>query len=108
MPKKPQKTSRSKQSFTARGRDGSQWVFCLKIPPGNRITDEVFARQLREAIETSGVSQYHLAQAAGIPQASISYFMSGKDLKLSTFTRLARVMGMKLELNATAGPKKIS
>ncbi len=55
-----------------------------------------------------GASQYHLAEAAGVPQASISFFMSGKDLKLSSFARLARIMGMTLEQDVTLAPKKIS
>jgi predicted XRE-type DNA-binding protein len=104
MPQKSPKTPGMK----ARGRDGSEWHFSLVIAQHAPSAEQEFAKQLRKAIEASGVSQYHLAKATGVPQGAISQFLAGKDLRLNTFTRLARVMGMTLELNPAAGPTRLS
>lgn len=58
-----------------------------------------FADELRDAIRDSGVSQYQLAKASGVPQGAISVFMHGGDLMLSTFNCLACAMGLELLKN---------
>jgi hypothetical protein len=100
------KNSESKPGLTAKGRDGSVWKFSNKWPPAKGEADADFSRMLREAIQTSGVSQYHLSKAAKVPQGTISVFLHGGDLRVGTFSRLAHVMGMDLRPNPAKAPKK--
>ena len=92
---------------TFKGRDGSFTVFKLCLPRGTEHADLDFAKTLRDAISESGLSQYQLAKAARVPQGAISVFLAGGDLRLSTFNRLACVMGLELQQNDNNAPEKI-
>jgi len=59
---------------------------------------------IRAARKQQGLTWYALAQKAGIPnQATIRDIEQGKDVKLSSLEAVARALGLKLELVATAG-----
>jgi hypothetical protein len=96
-----------KHDLVLKGRDGSVWAIDVKIKPGSGVSEMEFCEMLRQAIQESGVSQYHLSQAAGVPQGAISVFLGGGDLRVTTFTRLAHVMGLELRRNRAKAPKKI-
>lgn len=51
---------------------------------------------LRAAIRNSGQSAYSLAIATGVPQPTITRFLNGADMKLSTSDRLAGYLGLQL------------
>ena len=53
--------------------------------------------QIHKAIETSGMSQYRIAQLSGVSQAALSRFMAGtRGLNLITVDRLAETLGLEL------------
>lgn len=82
------------------GRDGSIYTFNAKE------TDAMdCGKSLRDAIIESGVSQYQLAKVTGVPQAAISNFLNGKDIRLQTFDRLAGIMGFELKHKRSKMPK---
>ena len=56
--------------------------------------------QLRHAIRGSGLTVNEVAGESGIPQAMLSRFMRGKDLRLSTADRLAEYFGLILRPRA--------
>ena len=56
-----------------------------------------FGDVLRRAIRESGLSQYRLSRDAGVPQGAISVFLSGKDILLNTFEKLALCVGVGLQ-----------
>jgi hypothetical protein len=97
---------KKKTDLVLRGRDGSTWIFKHKLA-AEFTSDADFAQHLRAAIRESGVSQYHLAEVADVPQGAISVFLSGGDLKLSTFSRLAQAMGMALTHDPAKGLRKV-
>ncbi len=55
------------------------------------------ADTLRAAIKTSGKSARTLAGETGIPQSTISRFLSGTDMKLSNASVLAKHLGLELK-----------
>ncbi|MAT68922.1 MAG: hypothetical protein CMJ58_05305 [Planctomycetaceae bacterium] len=99
--------SATEPDLVVTGRDGSQYIFVwAKQAAGESDAGEVdFADQLRAAIEKSGVSQYQLAKVADVPQTAISKFLRGNDIRLSTFNRLANVMGFELKHKPSKMPK---
>jgi hypothetical protein len=101
------RSSKNQPDVTAKGRDGSVYVFEVKARLENWQADMDFAQKLRDAIKESGVSQYQLAKASEVPQGAISVFLNGGDLRLSTFNRLAYYMGLELRQNQAKAPKKI-
>jgi transcriptional regulator with XRE-family HTH domain len=54
------------------------------------------ADKLRDAIHESGLSANALADEAGVPQQTISRFLLGADMKLSTAQRLAAFLNLEL------------
>lgn len=60
-----------------------------KVPP---TLDE----SLRQAIRDSGLSANQLARATEVPQPTITRFLNGADMKLSTASRLAAYLGLHL------------
>src|SRR4051812_12075153 len=96
-----------KPDLTLKGRDGSLWQIELKLLWTSGKSENEFAEILRNAIKNSGISQYHLSKASGVPQGTISVFLAGGDLRLATFTRLAKIMGMELQQNLAKAPRKI-
>ena len=65
-----------------------------------------FAQQLRDAIRAAGLTQYRLAKDLNIPQSALSMFMSGKDLRVSTFNKLAHYLGFQMMQNPDTAPRR--
>ena len=62
--------------------------------------DSISAR-LRDAREVQGLTWYAVAKAAGIPNSgTIRDIEAGKDAKLSNIEAVAKVLGLRLELQA--------
>lgn len=58
---------------------------------------DTVTKQLRRAIEASGMSRYRISQETGIDQAQLSRFMSGeRGFSLDALDRLCRVLGLRL------------
>ena len=92
------------------GRNGVTYVFHAKsLELEEELPEDMdFAIELREAIRKSGISQCQLAKRAGVPQPAISNFMSGKDIKLQTFNRMALIMGFELKHFRSRMPKTMA
>jgi ribosome-binding protein aMBF1 (putative translation factor) len=59
------------------------------------------ADRLREARESQGLTWYAVAKAASIPNSgTIRDIESGRDAKLSNIEAIAKVLGLKLELQS--------
>jgi len=54
------------------------------------------ADTLRDAINRSGESANAISRATGVPQPTITRFLAGADMKLSTAARLAAYLGFEL------------
>lgn len=53
--------------------------------------------QLREAIESSGISRNQLSQLSGVDPAQLSYFVHGqRSLTLKSAEKIATVLGLEL------------
>lgn len=59
---------------------------------------------LRREIERSGLPVAVIAVEARIPQPTLSRFVNGKDLRLTTADKLAAYFGLELMRPAGAGP----
>jgi predicted transcriptional regulator len=55
------------------------------------------ADSLRAAIRNSGQSASALARRTGVPQPTITRFLAGADMKLSTASKLAAHLGLELK-----------
>lgn len=54
-----------------------------------------FLEQIREAVRTSGMSRYYLAQQSGVDEASLSRFVRGKSgLSMESLDAVAEVLGL--------------
>lgn len=51
---------------------------------------------LRRAIRKSGKTALEIAIATGVPQASLSDFLHGKDIRLATAQKLSAYFGLEL------------
>ena len=59
--------------------------------------------QIRQAVDASGLSRYRICKALGIPESSMSRFMSGRTgLSLENLDALAEL----LDLNITASKRR--
>ena len=57
--------------------------------------------QIRRAIETSGQSRYRISQTTGIPESSLSYFMSGRrGLSLESLDLIGMHLGLVITTKA--------
>ena len=55
------------------------------------------SRQIREAIASSGLTRYRIAEEAGVAQSTLSRFMAGEGgLTLDTLDRIAEVLRLSL------------
>lgn len=62
------------------------------------------SQQLRGAIDTSGMSRYRICKEVGLPESTMSQFMSGQcGLALATVDRLGELLG--LTIVAVAAPQ---
>jgi transcriptional regulator with XRE-family HTH domain len=67
---------------------------------------EPISQQLRGAIDASGLSRYRICKEIGLPESTMSQFMSGRcGLQLSTIDRLAELLGLQL-ISPARSPKK--
>ena len=73
-----------------------------------RSTEDVmdYGQALRDAIEESGLSQYHLSKLTGIAQSALSKFFAGREINLLTFQKLANLMGFEIRQNPDKSPRK--
>jgi transcriptional regulator with XRE-family HTH domain len=58
-----------------------------------RVTDKM-SDQIRQAIDSAGVSRYAICKAAAIDQATMSRFMAGGRLTMPKLDDLAEVLGL--------------
>lgn len=71
------------------------------------MTLETIAQQIRDARKAKGYSQRKLAELTGMPQNHISRIENGLvDIRLSSLTDLADVLGMDISLNRRAAEKR--
>lgn len=94
------KRKRTEAGTKIRLRDGTE----ILLPEAD-TTD--FAETLRNAIRAAGLTQYHLAKLTGVPQSALSRFMAGQDLRVTTFQKLCRVVGLQLTQNEAGAPRKL-
>jgi transcriptional regulator with XRE-family HTH domain len=57
--------------------------------------------RLREAIRSSGQSARQIATSAGVSQGSLSRFLLGADMRISSAARVARWLGLELREKKT-------
>ena len=84
-----------------RMKDGSH----LTLPGGGSEMPD-FAQQLRDAIRAAGLTQYRLAKDLKIPQSALSHFLNGKDLRVSTFNKLAHYLGFQMVQDPEKAPRR--
>jgi len=78
-----------------------QTEFPPKAKSENCLRKDTIAHRLREARESQGLTWYAVAKAACIPNSgTIRDIESGKDAKLSNVEAIAKVLGLKLELQS--------
>ena len=100
----PSKLQHVNRRLTARERAGHAKVrdsIMREIPPKRMPADGRggVAGQIRAEREARQLTWYALAKMAGIPnQATIRAIEQGKDVRLSNVERVARALGLTLEL----------
>jgi transcriptional regulator with XRE-family HTH domain len=63
-----------------------------------------FSDEIREAIDSSGMSRYAICKATGLPQSAMSRFMSGKvGLSLASLDALAEFIGLHAVIRRPKG-----
>lgn len=67
---------------------------------------EKLAKQLRAAISKSGQSANSIAKATGVPQPTITRFLAGSDMRMSTASVLAEYLGLELQGKKKRPPKR--
>ena len=56
--------------------------------------------QIREAVDSSGMSRYRICKEIEVAEATMSRFMSGKGgLSMSSIDRLGRLLGLAIVAN---------
>jgi len=96
----PKKTTRKKTSFNERA-----IVKAAEVTPPVIVTGGDLGRVVREAIESSGLSHYAIAKAAGITPDILDRFQRGeRDMRLGTVSKLAAVLGLELDPVPGKGP----
>lgn len=61
--------------------------------------------QLRDLIRTCGKTRYRISQESGVPQSTLSRFMSGTEMSTAALDRLAPVLGLKITTTAAKTPR---
>jgi len=54
------------------------------------------SEQVRQAINRDGRTRYRIAMESGVEQGTLSRFMAGADLRLTTVDKLANVLGLSI------------
>jgi transcriptional regulator with XRE-family HTH domain len=63
------------------------------------MEDRPFSQQIRDAVDSSGMSRYAICNAIGLTQGAMSRFMAGKaGLSLEILDRLAPVIGIEIKI----------
>jgi hypothetical protein len=76
-----------------------QDIFMAKV---TRLSD-----QLRELIESSGMSRYRICKEIGLPESTMSQFMAGHcGLALATVDRLGELLRLRIVADRAAGKSK--
>jgi transcriptional regulator with XRE-family HTH domain len=66
-----------------------------------------FSDQIRQAVDSSGLSRYRICKEAGIDQATFSRFMSGKvGLSMPTLDALTDVLKLDVIAPQASSPAK--
>lgn len=61
------------------------------------------SQQLRDAIESSGLSRYRICKEIRLPESTMSHFMAGDcGLALTTVDRLGELLGLKIVADVKA------
>ena len=72
--------------------NGRRSFLTLRGKRSKKVSD-----QIRNAIETSGVSRYKIAQHTGIDNATLSRFMGGTGgMTVETLDKLAEYLGLRI------------
>jgi plasmid maintenance system antidote protein VapI len=62
-----------------------------------------FSDQIRDAVDSSGMSRYAICKAIGLPESSMSRFMAGKSgLSWDSLDRLADLLGLTVAVKRKA------
>jgi transcriptional regulator with XRE-family HTH domain len=61
---------------------------------GDRRGQAGFLDSVREAVRTSGMSRYYLAQQSGVDEAALSRFVRGAGLSMESLDSIAEVLGL--------------
>jgi plasmid maintenance system antidote protein VapI len=62
--------------------------------------------ELREKIRETGLSANELARQSGVPQPTITRFLNGQDIMLTTVEKLADSLGMSWRHEEESAPLK--
>lgn len=54
----------------------------------------MLAKQLRDAIRKSGLSENELGRRSGVSQSTINRFVRGRDIQLGSVQRLCEALGL--------------
>ena len=72
-----------------------------------RTERKTISQQLREAIDASGMSRYRICKEIGLPESTMSQFMTGKTgLALKTVDRVGELLGLRVVAGAEPQPKQ--
>ena len=81
----------------------------FELPPFDATAHaDIFATQLRAAIDDLGLPAYVVAKRAGVAQAALSTFMRGGDLRLSTASRIAAFLGFTMVQDKGKLPRRLA
>jgi hypothetical protein len=62
-----------------------------------RTTDDTLTQQLRKAIDANAMSRYAICKAIGLPESTMSRFMSRHcGLSFKTLDKLGELLGLRL------------
>jgi predicted XRE-type DNA-binding protein len=53
--------------------------------------------QIRQAVDTSGLSRYRVAKTLGIAESTMSRFMAGSGMELENIDMLADSLGLRIQ-----------
>jgi DNA-binding phage protein len=68
-----------------------------RTAPRRDLGRHTISAQLRDVIDSRGLSAYAVAKLAGVDKAQLARFLSGeRDLRLETVDRTARAQGLRL------------
>ncbi len=66
------------------------------------------SEQIRQAIKTSGLTQYRIAKELGVAESTIGRFLAGGDIRTDLLDRLAELLGMTLIVNTPKATRELA